>query len=112
MAGREPRGRRRGGRSGREGASLVGADVAGDRAGRGADADRARGPAAIAGAQTGAVALSGRRTLGTPPRRDCPTPRRHQCAVARYRGATRRRLGPRPPHPTLSPPPATATYPP
>src|SRR3546814_6812767 len=80
MAGREPRGRRRGGRSGREGASLVGADVAGDRAGRGADADRARGPAAIAGAQTGAGALSGRRTLGTPPRRGGRTPRRRACA--------------------------------
>src|SRR3546814_4387403 len=110
MAGRAPRGRRRGGRSGREGASLVGADVAGDRAGRGADADRARGPAAIAGAQTGAGALSGRRTLGTPPRRGGRTPRRRACAGARDRGARRRRLGPRRARLSLSPHRAAARW--
>ena len=57
--------RRRDGRSRHQGASLVGTDLACDRAGRRAHADRACRAAPIAGAQAGAGALLHRRAVRT-----------------------------------------------
>ena len=78
-----------------EGASLVGADLAGVGARGGAHAHRPVGPVAVAGAEARAATLLRRRSLGPPARCRGRAARRRPGAGVRDRGADRRRRGAR-----------------
>ncbi len=91
VGGGDPRQGRRHHRSDREGARLVGADLAGILAGAGAHHHRPRGAAAIDGAEASAATVLRRRRVRPTARRRVRAARLRTCPGLRDRGPDRRR---------------------